>query len=89
MKGPVWFLKFSSVSGCSFSRFSDDLIYFLLTGSGFVSNDLYLHGLFSASIKLPSDYSAGVVVAFYVSEIFSLSLKLLCMVRTNQLNIFF
>ncbi|KAG6488476.1 hypothetical protein ZIOFF_049719 [Zingiber officinale] len=28
--------------------------------------DLYLHGFFSASIKLPSDYVAGVVVAFYV-----------------------
>lgn len=48
------------------SRFSDDLIF---AGSGFASNDLYLHGFFSASIKLPSDYSAGVVVAFYVSKI--------------------
>ncbi|WCJ33670.1 xyloglucan endotransglucosylase/hydrolase 28 [Euphorbia peplus] len=38
------------------------------TGSGFVSNDLYLHGYFSASIKLPSDYTAGVVVAFYMSN---------------------
>ena len=32
-----------------------------------MSQDLYLHGFFSASIKLPADYSAGVVVAFYVS----------------------
>ena len=38
------------------------------TGSGFVSNDYYLHGFFSASIKLPSDYTAGVVVAFYMSN---------------------
>ncbi|XP_022146454.1 probable xyloglucan endotransglucosylase/hydrolase protein 28 [Momordica charantia] len=38
------------------------------TGSGFVSQDLYLHGFFSASIKLPSDYTAGVVVAFYMSN---------------------
>lgn len=38
-------------------------------GSGFVSQDLYLHGFFSASIKLPADYTAGVVVAFYVSPI--------------------
>ncbi|KAL9324863.1 hypothetical protein ACSQ67_005508 [Phaseolus vulgaris] len=38
------------------------------TGSGFVSHDLYLHGYFSASIKLPSDYTAGVVVAFYLSN---------------------
>jgi Glycosyl hydrolases family 16 len=36
-------------------------------GSGFISSDMYQHGLFSALIKLPSDYTAGVVVAFYVS----------------------
>ena len=41
---------------------------FLYAGSGFVSQDLYLHGFFSASIKLPADYTAGVVVAFYVSR---------------------
>ncbi|KAL0464326.1 UNVERIFIED_CONTAM: putative xyloglucan endotransglucosylase/hydrolase protein 30 [Sesamum latifolium] len=29
------------------------------------SSDLYNHGLFSAKIKLPSDYTAGIVVAFY------------------------
>lgn len=40
------------------------------TGSGFISQDLYLHGFFSASIKLPADYTAGVVVAFYVSNLF-------------------
>ncbi|CAH9092310.1 unnamed protein product [Cuscuta europaea] len=38
------------------------------TGSGFLSHDLYSHGFFSASIKLPSDYTAGVVVAFYMSN---------------------
>eukprot|EP00262_Sarcandra_glabra_P017077 TRINITY_DN573_c0_g1_i1.p1 TRINITY_DN573_c0_g1~~TRINITY_DN573_c0_g1_i1.p1 ORF type:complete len:340 (-),score=25.28 TRINITY_DN573_c0_g1_i1:177-1196(-) len=38
------------------------------TGSGFISSDLYDHGFFSASIKLPSDYTAGVVVAFYTSN---------------------
>ncbi|CAN6550022.1 unnamed protein product [Malus baccata var. baccata] len=38
------------------------------TGSGFVSQDLYQHGFFSASIKLPADYTAGVVVAFYMSN---------------------
>ncbi|MCD9641773.1 putative xyloglucan endotransglucosylase/hydrolase protein 28 [Datura stramonium] len=38
------------------------------TGAGFVSQDLYLHGYFSASIKLPTDYTAGVVVAFYMSN---------------------
>ncbi|VAI07869.1 unnamed protein product [Triticum turgidum subsp. durum] len=38
------------------------------TGSGFASQGAYLHGFFSASIKLPSDYAAGVVVAFYMSN---------------------
>lgn len=38
------------------------------TGSGFMSHDLYLHGFFSASIKLPADYTAGVVVAFYLTN---------------------
>ncbi|XP_057740421.1 probable xyloglucan endotransglucosylase/hydrolase protein 28 [Arachis stenosperma] len=38
------------------------------TGSGFVSHELYLHGYFSAKIKLPADYTAGVVVAFYMSN---------------------
>ncbi|XP_038891480.1 probable xyloglucan endotransglucosylase/hydrolase protein 28 [Benincasa hispida] len=38
------------------------------TGAGFLSQDLYLHGFFSASIKLPADYTAGVVVAFYMSN---------------------
>ncbi|ONK65331.1 uncharacterized protein A4U43_C07F36020 [Asparagus officinalis] len=38
------------------------------SGAGFASQDQYLHGFFSASIKLPSDYAAGVVVAFYMSN---------------------
>ncbi|WOL16656.1 putative xyloglucan endotransglucosylase/hydrolase protein 30 [Canna indica] len=38
------------------------------SGSGFISNDFYDHGFFSATIKLPSDYTAGVVVAFYTSN---------------------
>ncbi|CAK8571224.1 unnamed protein product [Lathyrus sativus] len=38
------------------------------SGSGFASHDIYLHGYFGASIKLPSDYTAGVVVAFYLSN---------------------
>lgn len=47
--------------------------YCVYTGSGFVSHDLYLHGFFSVSIKLPADYTAGVVVAFYVSHLFNSS----------------
>ncbi|GJN20221.1 hypothetical protein PR202_gb07571 [Eleusine coracana subsp. coracana] len=38
------------------------------TGSGFVSKSAYHHGFFSASIQLPDDYTAGVVVAFYLSN---------------------
>ncbi|KAM7277314.1 hypothetical protein ACFE04_019180 [Oxalis oulophora] len=38
------------------------------TCSGFVSQDLYFHGFFSASIKLPADYTAAVGVAFYMSN---------------------
>ncbi|XP_010919979.2 probable xyloglucan endotransglucosylase/hydrolase protein 30 [Elaeis guineensis] len=38
------------------------------SGAGFISSDLYYHGFFSASIKLPSDYTAGIVVAFYTSN---------------------
>jgi hypothetical protein len=39
-----------------------------VSGSGFASQDLFLHGFFSAAIKLPADYAAGVVVAFYVGN---------------------
>ncbi|XP_072956496.1 probable xyloglucan endotransglucosylase/hydrolase protein 30 [Typha angustifolia] len=38
------------------------------SGSGFISSDSYHHGFFSASIKLPSSNTAGVVVAFYLSN---------------------
>ncbi|KAM0908630.1 hypothetical protein ACQ4PT_015326 [Festuca glaucescens] len=38
------------------------------TGSGFASQAAHLHGFFGASIKLPSDHTAGVVVAFYMSN---------------------
>lgn len=41
-------------------------VFFLRAGAGFASQDLFLHGFFSAAIKLPADYAAGVVVAFYV-----------------------
>ncbi|KAI4979469.1 hypothetical protein ZWY2020_016222 [Hordeum vulgare] len=53
-------------------RSADDRTVSLLldrsTGSGFISSAMYEHGFFSASIKLPSDYTAGVVVAFYTSN---------------------
>lgn len=37
-------------------------------GSGFISSKYYDYGFFSAKIKLPGDYTAGVVVAFYASN---------------------
>lgn len=42
-------------------------IWMNFLGSGFISSKMYNHGFFSARIKLPSDYTAGIVVAFYVS----------------------
>ena len=41
-------------------------LFIFFSGFGFMSQDFYLHGFFGASIKLPADYTAGVVVAFYV-----------------------
>ncbi|WVZ61336.1 hypothetical protein U9M48_011234 [Paspalum notatum var. saurae] len=38
------------------------------SGSGFISSHYYHHGFFSAAIRLPSDHTAGVVVAFYLSN---------------------
>ncbi|OEL32173.1 putative xyloglucan endotransglucosylase/hydrolase protein 30 [Dichanthelium oligosanthes] len=38
------------------------------SGSGFISSHYYHHGFFSAAIKLPNDHTAGVVVAFYLSN---------------------
>ncbi|KAJ7943881.1 Xyloglucan endotransglucosylase/hydrolase [Quillaja saponaria] len=38
------------------------------TGSGFISSSMYKHGFFSANIKLPSGYTAGIVIAFYTSN---------------------
>ncbi|KAL8141741.1 hypothetical protein V2J09_014773 [Rumex salicifolius] len=37
-------------------------------GSGFISSKYYDYGFFSTKIKLPGDYTAGVVVAFYASN---------------------
>ncbi|KAL5987556.1 hypothetical protein ACLOJK_035304 [Asimina triloba] len=45
-----------------------DLILDKSSGSGFVSKDHYYYGFFGAAIKLPPDYTAGVVVAFYMSN---------------------
>ncbi|KZV50879.1 putative xyloglucan endotransglucosylase/hydrolase protein 28 [Dorcoceras hygrometricum] len=36
------------------------------TSSGFQSKLMYMHGYFESSIKLPENYSAGVVVTFYM-----------------------
>ncbi|KAF7138877.1 hypothetical protein RHSIM_Rhsim07G0132500 [Rhododendron simsii] len=54
-------------------RSDDDKTVSLLlnrySGSGFISSEYYNYGLFSAKIKLPSNYSAGIVVAFYTSNV--------------------
>ncbi|XP_039141490.1 LOW QUALITY PROTEIN: probable xyloglucan endotransglucosylase/hydrolase protein 30 [Dioscorea cayenensis subsp. rotundata] len=47
---------------------SVNLVLNRYSGSGFISSDSYRYGLFSASVKLPFDYTAGVVVAFYMSN---------------------
>lgn len=43
--------------------------YFLLcfVGSGLVSKNKYYYGFFNAALKLPSGFTSGVVVAYYVS----------------------
>ncbi|XP_027182641.1 probable xyloglucan endotransglucosylase/hydrolase protein 30 [Coffea eugenioides] len=40
-----------------------------LSGSGIISSDYYNYGFFSARIKMPANYTAGIVVAFYTSNI--------------------
>ncbi|XP_012829812.1 PREDICTED: probable xyloglucan endotransglucosylase/hydrolase protein 30 [Erythranthe guttata] len=39
------------------------------SGSGIISSDYYNYGFFSASIKMPSEHTAGIVVAFYTSNV--------------------
>ncbi|CAL1376221.1 unnamed protein product [Linum trigynum] len=38
------------------------------SGSGFISSKMYNYGFFSANIKLPGEYTAGICVAFYTSN---------------------
>ncbi|XP_059649004.1 probable xyloglucan endotransglucosylase/hydrolase protein 33 [Cornus florida] len=45
-----------------------DLVLNKSSGSGLVSRNKYHHGFFSAAIKLPSGFTSGVVVAFYLSN---------------------
>ncbi|GAB4857893.1 Probable xyloglucan endotransglucosylase/hydrolase protein 30 [Ancistrocladus abbreviatus] len=47
---------------------SANLLLNRYAGSGFISSKYYDYGFFSAKIKLPGDYTAGVVVAFYTSN---------------------
>ncbi|GER43679.1 xyloglucan endotransglucosylase/hydrolase 14 [Striga asiatica] len=39
------------------------------SGSGIISSDYYNYGFFSASIKMPSEHTAGICVAFYTSNV--------------------
>ncbi|XAR65055.1 Xyloglucan:xyloglucosyl transferase, partial [Bertholletia excelsa] len=45
-----------------------DIILDKSSGSGLVSYNKYNYGFFSAGIKLPSGFTSGVVVAFYLSN---------------------
>ncbi|KAI3824901.1 hypothetical protein L1987_06374 [Smallanthus sonchifolius] len=45
-----------------------DIILDKTSGSGLVSKNKYYHGFFSASIKLPTGFTSGVVLAFYMSN---------------------
>ncbi|KAG0473636.1 hypothetical protein HPP92_015493 [Vanilla planifolia] len=47
---------------------SVDLVLDEFSGSGFKSKDVFFHGFFSAAVKLPPGFAAGVVVAFYMSS---------------------
>ena len=53
---------------CSWSVREPHRCLLCSAGAGFASQAAYLHGSFSARIKLPADHTAGVVVAFYVRE---------------------
>ncbi|XP_059308510.1 probable xyloglucan endotransglucosylase/hydrolase protein 33 isoform X2 [Lycium ferocissimum] len=44
---------------------SADLILDKSSGSGLVSRDKYYYGFFNAALKLPANFTSGVVVAFY------------------------
>ncbi|XP_019227452.1 PREDICTED: probable xyloglucan endotransglucosylase/hydrolase protein 33 [Nicotiana attenuata] len=47
---------------------SADLILDKSSGSGLVSRDKYYYGFFNAALKLPANFTSGVVVAFYLSN---------------------
>lgn len=60
-------------SDFNIERSPDDRSFRLLlnrfSGSGVISTEYYNYGFFSASIKLPAIYTAGIVVAFYTSNV--------------------
>ncbi|KAI3469090.1 hypothetical protein Pfo_025753 [Paulownia fortunei] len=71
-------LTFDEAYSPLFSKFNiqrspDDKTVCLLlnrfSGSGIISSDYYNYGFFSASIKMPSEHTAGIVVAFYTSNV--------------------
>jgi hypothetical protein len=68
-------------------------LFFVFLGSGFASNQMFLFGQIDMQIKLVPGYSAGTVVAYYVSDrstIFFFSTKLcscliICLIIINSL----
>ncbi|MCE3216399.1 hypothetical protein HAX54_006344 [Datura stramonium] len=47
---------------------SADLILDKSSGSGLISRDKYYYGFFNAALKLPANFTSGVIVAFYLSN---------------------
>ncbi|CAN4076309.1 unnamed protein product [Withania somnifera] len=69
-------LLLNRFSGKSINYFKNILLYLFvckfilyIAGSGVISTEYYNYGFFSASIKLPGVYTAGIVVAFYTSNV--------------------
>lgn len=58
----------------SFFIFLSDYCFWL--GAGFASNQMFLFGQIDMQIKLVPGHSAGTVIAYYVSNLFILSLSI-------------
>lgn len=45
-----------------------DIVLDKTSGAGLISKNRYYHGFFSAAIKLPTGFTSGIVLAFYMSN---------------------
>lgn len=63
----TYILKFFSTYNVSiFFHFGFICFFLVFLGSGLVSKNKYNFGFFNAALKLPSGFTSGVVVAYYV-----------------------